>query len=60
MDVDSSGKILSSLQDPSKIVFNVTNVVLWKNYLFTGTFDGNSIGRYDLNSSAASLTHRSY
>jgi sugar lactone lactonase YvrE len=60
IDVDSYGKILSSLQDPSRKVFNVTNVVPWKNYLFLGTVDGNSIGRYDMNSGAASIAHPSY
>ncbi len=55
IDVDSSGKILSSLQDPSKKVFNVTNVVPWKNYLYLGTVDGNTIGRYEMNSSSVSL-----
>jgi sugar lactone lactonase YvrE len=60
MDVDVSGKILSSLQDSTGKVFNVTNVVPWKNYLFMGTVDGNTIGRYDMSSRAASISHPSY
>ena len=60
INVDHSGRILSSLQDPTKKVFNVTSAVPWKNYLFLGTLDGNSIGRYDMNSTAASISHPSY
>jgi sugar lactone lactonase YvrE len=46
--MNDAGEITESLHDPKGHRFYfVTNVVPWKNYLFLGTLDGNSIARVE-------------
>jgi len=47
LHMNDSGQIDRSLHDPKGRFYFITNVVPWKNYLFFGTLDGNSIARYE-------------